>query len=354
VHASFFMGPLIAALYAVGQFVRPLLWDVDAAQSRRRASWLGLVALAGAAGTLVNPFGWNLHGHVLRYLFDSELLRRIGEFQSFDFHAEGAWQILATLVVVVTGAVYALGARRLEHAVLMVGVAVLAMRSARALPLAALLLPLANGAVTAGLRRASGLQPALRTRLDCFLRYGDRLRVLDSGLSGWGVAWVVPVLLFGLLRMPAIAAQTGFPADQFPVAAARLVERLPADARLFAPDKFGGYLIYRFAGKRKVFFDGRSDFYGAEFLKRYGRMAQVRPEWRSIWDSFGFTHALVPNDYSLIPALLAIGWRPVYQDKTATLLVPPGALRESELHDWASVTSILRLNRNRATILAEG
>ena len=74
----------------------------------------------------------------------------------------------------------------------------------------------------------------------------------------------------------------------------------------------------------EVFFDGRSDFYGAEFLKRYGRMVQVRPGWREIWDSFHFTHALVPNDYPLVPALEHIGWRRVYRDATATLLVGGG------------------------------
>ena len=47
--------------------------------------------------------------------------------------------------------------------------------------------------------------------------------------------------------------------------------------RLLAPDKFGGYLIYRFQGRMKVFFDGRSDLYGAEFLKQYARLVQVRP-----------------------------------------------------------------------------
>ena len=30
--------------------------------------------------------------------------------------------------------------------------------------------------------------------------------------------------------------------------------RLPLEARILAPDKFGGYLIYRFAGARKVYF----------------------------------------------------------------------------------------------------
>jgi hypothetical protein len=347
IHGSFFLGPLLALLYAAGQAVRPLLWDEDPATAKRRGAWYLAVAGAGAAGTFLNPFLWNLHLHVFRYLTDSDLLRRIGEFQSFDFHAEGAAQILLTLVVVVTGAVWAVHARRPEHALLMLGAAVGAMRSARALPLVALLLPLANGALTAALRKASGLRPAVRRKLDGFLAYSGRLRALDSGLSGWGVAWVMPVLLFWLLQAPAIAARTGFPPDQFPVAAASQVERLPAEARLFSPDKYGGYLIYRFEGRRKVFFDGRSDLYGAAFLTRYGRMVQVRPEWREIWGSFGFTHALVPVDYSLIPALQSIGWREVYRDRTAVLLAGPEPGLRTELHDGPSVTRILRLNQVR-------
>jgi hypothetical protein len=98
------------------------------------------------------------------------------------------------------------------------------------------------------------------------------------------------------------------------------VAALPANARLYAPDKFGGYLIYRSQGTRKVFFDGRSDLYGSEFLKQYARMVAVRPGWREYWESFHFTHALVPNDSSLIPALEAVGWKAVYRDQTVTLL----------------------------------
>jgi hypothetical protein len=338
VHASFFLGPLIALLYAGGAWLRSRLWEQEEPEATRYL-W---IAGAGAVGTFVNPFGWDLHSHILSYLNNAALLSRIGEFQSFDFHVAGAWQILATLMVVVVGAAYALTTRRPEHAALMLAVAAMAMRSARALPLAALLLPLANRAVTARLREAVDLAPAARRAVDRFLGYSDRLRALDAGSSGWGVAWVAPLLLFLLLQTPGVAARTGFPPDQFPVAAAAQVERLPADARLFAPDKFGGYLIYRFSGRRKVFFDGRSDFYGAEFLKRYGRMAQVRPGWREIWDSFAFTHALLPVDYSLIPALQAAGWRELYRDRTAVLLVRPDLWKATELKDGAGVRRILQ------------
>ena len=132
------------------------------------------------------------------------------------------------------------------------------------------------------------------------------------------------VACFALLRTPAIAAATGFPPDQFPVAA---YSHLPAGGRLFAPDKFGGYLIYRSLGTRKVFFDGRSDLYGARFLKDYSRLVQLRPGWREYWESFHFTAALVPDDWSLIPALEQAGWTTVYRDGTATLLEEGGTKR---------------------------
>jgi hypothetical protein len=98
------------------------------------------------------------------------------------------------------------------------------------------------------------------------------------------------------------------------------VASLPAAAKIFAPDLFGGYLIYRFDGGRKVFFDGRSDFYGAEFMKRYIRMVQVRPGWLEEFNRGHFTHALLPAEHSLVPALEGVGWTELYRDKTAVLL----------------------------------
>ena len=62
------------------------------------------------------------------------------------------------------------------------------------------------------------------------------------------------------------------------------------------------------------------DLYGAEFLTQYARLIQVRPCWWEYWQSFHFTHALLPNDYSLVPALEALGWKRLYRDETATLL----------------------------------
>ena len=320
-HASFFLAPLICIIYAVAHALRPLIWNLDSGQEWSKARWFGCAAAVCAAASLLNPYGWQLHRHLLHYLADTDLMARIGEFQSFNFHAEGAFQIVLTLGIGMLGAAMALGQKQLAHFLLSAVLLYAALRSARGLPLVALaLLPIANAAMARALTSATNLRPALRRAIDAVLAYSGGLRAIDARFSGLALAPVFALLVFALLRTPAIAARTGFPPDQFPVAAAAEVEKLAPTARILAPDKFGGYLIYRFQGTRKVFFDGRSDLYGSEFLKQYARLTQLRPGWRAQLDEFGFTHALLPNDYSLVPALEALGWKRLYGDETATLL----------------------------------
>jgi len=301
-HASFFLFPVVLLVFAAGN---------TAANTRA----LGALAAVSLASTLVNPYGWHVHGHVARYLLDSELLDRVGEFQSFNFHVTGAWQIVLLMMIVALGGSLALLQGKFAHALLIAIFWALALRSARGLPIAALVaLPFACGAISSALRDSS------RTSVLGWVRYSDRLRKIDERFSGFFAATPVVLALAVLAAFGAVGT-AGFPSDQFPVAAGEQVAKLPAEARILAPDKFGGYLIYRFAGQRKVFFDGRSDFYGSEFMKRYIRLVEVRPGWQAELDSWQFTHALLPNQYSLVPALQQIGWKTIYQDSIATLLV---------------------------------
>jgi hypothetical protein len=323
-HASFFLAPAIASIYAFSAALRPIVWNpVFPAERKERPRWYLAAALISAAAPLANPYGWRLYGHVFAYLGDRELLGHVGEFQSFNFHSDGAGQIAAALLIGISGGVLALAHRRLEHFVIAMLFAALAFGAARALPLFALVvLPLANGAITESLARANNLAPRLRRALDGFLAYSARLAAIDRRCGGWATVPFLLAACFALLQTPAIRAATGFSPSEFPVAA---YPHLRRGGRLYAPDKFGGYLIWRSAGARKVFFDGRSDFYGARFLAEYARMAQARPGWRRDWDSWGFTDALVPADSPLIPTLEQSGWRLVYSDSTAAILEAGGA-----------------------------
>jgi hypothetical protein len=324
-HASFFFAPLIALIYAAGAFMEPLVWaplNGDARRPPFQATWgprglsYLLLAVAAAVGTFANPNGWRVHQHIFSYLSDSRLLDQIDEFKSFDFHSDGAFRVVLMLAVCFAGAFAALAAHKPERFFLSMLLTAVALRTSRALPVAALLLlPLANGSITFVLSRARNLAPWLRRRLDDALDYGDRLNAIDHNLRGFALVPVIAILIFALIR-----TSSGFPPGRLPVAASAIVASLPANSRILAPDTFGGYLIYRFNGERKVFMDGRSDFYGAEFSKRYLRMVEVRPGWKIEFNRWNFTHVLLPPDYPLVPALEADGWQEIYRDQTAVLL----------------------------------
>jgi hypothetical protein len=306
-HGSFILGPIVFLIYAAGAYIAQTLWGLH----RNPKPYL-IGAAAALAGSLINPCGPRLHYRIFTYLTDSALLHRIGEYQSFDFHSAGAPWVVASLLIGVIGGAAALTARRPERFLLTILMTTAALISARSLPLAALtLLPLANGSITEVLSLARGLQPKLRHQLDQALIYSDRLKSFDSTVNGLALIPVAAILLFA-----GIHNHAAFPPKEIPVAAA---ERIPSNARIFSTDKFGGYLIYRFP-TRQVFFDGRSDFYGANFIDRYARMFEARPHWREEFARWHFTHALIPPDAPLVSALLTDGWRELYRDHTSILL----------------------------------
>jgi hypothetical protein len=283
VHGSFILLPALLLCYGLHE----------------RRCWLWAVAVSAA--TLLNPYGWHVHVHIWSYLRNHELLDRVAEFQSFNFHTEGAAQVIAALLLVMAGAVCALQAGRWPHALWLLGLVLLGLRSARGLPILALAgLPMANAA----------LSNALAGRWPVQFAYFGRLRAWDRQVHG-GVAAAVLAAVFGLAALGSPAA---FPRDQFPVAA---LPHVPAAARVLAPDSYGGYLIYQ---GRSVYFDGRSDYYGAEFLKEYVKLVEVRPGYRDILAKYRFTHALLPVRYSLVEALSAQGWRELYRDEVSIVL----------------------------------
>jgi hypothetical protein len=316
-HASFFFAPLIALIYATGRYLRPLIWDMPApSMSQPNAMNFIWLALAALAGSFANPNGWRLHQHVVSYLFNSALLDQIAEFQSFDFHQAGAFRVIMALAICFAGAFTALAIRRPERFLLSLLLTVMSLRSTRVLPLAVLLvMPLANGSITAVLSRATGLRTSVRRWLSDALNYGERLQQIGRGCQGLALA-----PLFALLIFSATHRDAGFSPNTAPVAAASSIAPLPANARILSTDSFGGYLIYRFRGTRKVFFDGRSDYYGSEFIDKYTRLISALPGWRDELNRWHFTHALLPPNCALVPALETIGWQEIYRDHTAVLL----------------------------------
>jgi hypothetical protein len=116
-----------------------------------------------------------------------------------------------------------------------------------------------------------------------------------------------------------------FPRERFPdaVVARNQSVLTPATGlpRVLTSDQWADYLIFHFYPRQKVFFDGRSDFYGPGVGSDYQELLSAGRDWRIVLDRYRFDLALLPTDWPL-GSLLAMdpGWRVLDRDSSTVLL----------------------------------
>lgn len=307
-HGSFFLAFLLSGAYVLEFLFR----------QRRRAVMALVEAGAALLATFCNPYGWHLHQHLARYLADSQLLAQINEYQSPSFYGKGGIYLLALVLLAVAGAVFCLEQRKFARALVVLLFVATGLRAARGIPIIAFAaLPLTAAAFTEALGR-------LR-RLKVVFEESANFGRIERQCNGAALLFLLVWVMVSWFSTPRIRAAVQFSPKRFPVEASREVAKLGSDARVFSLDWYGGYLIYRFRGERKVFFDGRSDYYGARFVQDYVDGLFLKPGWRKTFGRFRFTHALLPEDHAMREALECAGWQRIYADQTAVLLERPSS-----------------------------
>ena len=166
-HAGFAFGVLLVAVWAVG--------------TGRRQFRIALAATFGA--TLVNPYLWHLHGHILSYLAaDSWQFDHINEFLSPSFHSPRALFFELMLALAAASVPWHLRRRRFQYALLVAGTGHMALISARNIPLFMLAAaPAVSVAMTEWLRLATRarIPERLRQLLGGFERMASEMGAID-------------------------------------------------------------------------------------------------------------------------------------------------------------------------------
>ena len=279
-------------------------------RSVRPAFWFLLCSLA----TLVNPYGFHLHQHILEYLRSDWIRDVVVEFRSPSFRTENIFQYEVLLVLGLMATASCLSRRRYTHALWILFWAHQSLSSARHITIyAAIAVPIIAVELTAAWNRYIESRPATSVAAILNSLAGD-LTPQFRRLSLWAVA---AVAAFGLIPQQ---WPHDFPKFRFPVAAADRFGAKIQSSRLLTMDQWADYLIYRFHPSVKVFFDGRSDFYGQKVGDDYIRVAAGHASWRSILDRYGFDLALLPPDWALASLLkLDPSWSLLSEDSTALL-----------------------------------
>ena len=286
-------------IFAVGQASEILLAnraERDWAPAKRYAALL----MATAAATLVNPYGWNLHRHVAAYLRSDFIREVIQEFQAPTFRNENQLQYEALLLVGLMAAAVALSRRKVVEPLLIVFWAHQSLGSIRHITVfSTLAAPIVAEEATrlwnwwvtrAGRKSTRAILSAMAADM----------RPSFTWTSMWPALGAVALLLVSSLP---VKWPVDFPDFRFPVKLVNKHEPLLRSGRLLTTDQWADYLIYRFYPSQRVFFDGRSDFYGADLGKEYMRVSGGAHDWRQILDRYRFDRALVPVDWSLASLL---------------------------------------------------
>jgi len=326
-HGSFFIALILLAAYGAGE----LLDIVISRDTRSRGERLGAALRYGVAGaaalaaSLVNPYGWKLHAHIVQYLFDSRQLERIKEFQSTDFHHPPALAIELLLVLGALAAVWAIARREWGEAIAILVFAHFALVSIRNVPLFAFVACGAIGASLAGAGRQIGRRTLVRAWLarlvDGALGWGQEIEAMEGvGRFHWPAALAV-VMIALLFRAPVKPAgfQAEFDPGIFPVNAVASMAKGPM-GRIFTSDQWGDYLLYRFYPKIRVFLDDRSDFYGADLDDVAIRIATAQYDWRELLAKYDVDTALVsPKDPLTAVLRISPEWSLMFEDRVALI-----------------------------------
>jgi hypothetical protein len=333
VHGGFLVGFVLLGIYwcdALWQWTRLKPEKFDDAlrkiQAGRRVRVLTRIGLLSAAATLVNPYGFQLHIHIYRYLSNRFLMDHIDEFLSPNFHYV-AQKCFAALLLL---ALVALASKRREVEVsggLIILFAVYSgLYATRNIPVSSVLLVLVIG-------------PWLSDAVDRFLeRRGKvssenvetdplfaRMQAIDFSLRGhlWPIAAIALtgwIALHGGTLGARQLMDAHFSPKQFPVGAVDYLEKHEADIKIVSTDAWGGYLIYRLYPRVRVVVDDRHDFYGEAFVKSYLKMVRVEPGWDEFLQQHPARFVLAPKKSALANILLETpAWHSTYRDDVAVL-----------------------------------
>jgi len=324
-HGGFLALFIILAAYIAGEIAQALFTaePEDRRRSLQRTKWYIATAFACAAATLVNPYTYHLHTHIVQYFSESYHMENISEFQSISFHNPAALYLEVILLLAAIGSVWLLGKhKQFVPAILVIGWAHLALLSARNIPLlgivAAPIIAQALNEMLAALRQARTapwLQKAAAAFRNTAIEFGENDRLWRTHLISIAATLVLTLLL-------ASPAATGklkpeYDPQNYPSKALAVLRANP-NSRIFTDDEWGDYLIFNLYPGHKVFVDGRSDFYGQDFEQKYLDLMEAKYDWEQYLNRYQVDTIVLSTKTALASVIKeSRNWRLIYDDSIA-------------------------------------
>lgn len=322
-HAAFFTGLVLIATYAAGNAVELLFCArQQRPQLRRKILILALLGIACAVVTLLNPAGWKLHEHIVSFLRTPYQAYFTNEWGPVDLHSAGMRGFVLQLFLLAVMLVAVRPRLRGTDFLLIGSWAYFALHSVRNVPVFALV-------VTPILAEHLNLflQQARDSRLmRLYRRLSADLAPVHRAAGGQALVALSVLAILVALAKPRLAGgppviATDILTNKFPAAAVKFLQEQPqaVSGEMFNDYGWGGYLVL-YLPERKVFIDGRNDFYGEALLREFSQAYYLKPGWEAVFEKYGVGWTLLPPAHPLSTLLGLRGdWALVYRDDVAAV-----------------------------------
>jgi hypothetical protein len=313
-HGGYIFGLILLLVYLLGNLANWYAIDKSGAQDYiYKAKSVAMIFAGCLLASLCNPNGY----HILIFPFalasDPFLMNNVTEFLSPNFHEP----LIFKYLLLATIALFALSRVTLNSIEL--GLAILttymALYSARYIPLYAIITaPILLRLID---RLRHNLSP---NAINWLARRSAGFTLIDRRSIGY--LWPTGVILVILTLTHMGRLHTAFDDKRFPTRAVEFILAESIPGTMFNNEAFGDYIIYKAWPKYRVFFDGRSDMYGARLGGEYLQIARTLPGWQDVLQKHQVDWVFF-NTGSMLSSALNINsaWQLIYTDPVASIFV---------------------------------
>ena len=277
---------------------------------------LAMILVACAAVVPLNPNGLRMFSYPLETLRSPSMAAFIQEWASPDFH-KAMFLPLALFLFVLLGALALSPKRaRVSEVFLVFVTGLAALRSARHIPIFALIAAPIFAQQAWALISAHG--------------WDARLIAREGSTSGAAVVFAVllllaPAALDVALIQHFVSNEPAYEAQNYPQAAVSFLDAKKLPGPIYNRYGWGGYLIRRLHGEYRVYIDGRADVYGDKFMYEAFNTYDGGNGWGESLDRFAIRTVLIAPDVPLASLLRSDDqWQKVYEDQQAVIFTRGG------------------------------
>ena len=140
----------------------------------------------------------------------------------------------------------------------------------------------------------------------------------------WSPRWgIVLAVLLGSVALLSTARASHLPSDKYPFELATALEELPGETRVLNSYNVAGVSLLFGGDDILVGIDGRTEYWGADYIRDYQEMIGLRGNWERLFSALRPTAALVEEDSAIAFELIENRqWYKVGTENEFVLLVP--------------------------------